>query len=70
MTTAEERALLLDKLGLDRQNTAALGRVLGTGNIAEAREGSDGRMQATVRIRPDELVWDPSILVLPHGGDL
>jgi PQQ system protein len=27
-------------------------------------------MQATVRIRPDELAWDPSILVMPHGGDL
>jgi PQQ system protein len=70
MTTAHERAELLSKLGLDRQNTAALGRVLGTGSIDQAREGSNGRMQATVRIRPDELVWDPSILVLPHGGDL
>src|SRR5688572_2080268 len=70
MTTAHERAELLNKLGLDRQNTAALGRVLGTGNIGEASMGSDGRMHATVRIRPDELAWDPSILVMPQGGDL
>src|SRR5215211_1983563 len=70
MTTAQERADLLSKLGLDGQNKAALGRVLGTGNIRQATEGSDGRMQATVRIRPDELAWDPGILVLPHGGDL
>ena len=52
MTTAQERADLLDKLGLDTQNKAALGRVLGTGNIGQATERSDGRMQATIRINP------------------
>ena len=62
MTTAQERADLLDKLGLDVQNKASIGRVLGTGNIAEATEESDGRMEATIRIRPDELSFDPSIL--------
>src|SRR3954468_3907953 len=70
MTTAQERSDLLSKLGLDVQNKAALGRVLGTGTIGQATEGSDGRMQATIRINPDELAWDPSILVMPHGGDI
>jgi PQQ system protein len=70
MTMAQERADLLSKLGLDVQNRAALGRVLGTGNIGQATEKADGRMAATIRIRPDELSWDPSILVLPHGGDV
>jgi PQQ system protein len=69
-STAQERSALMGKLGLDGQNKAALGRVLATGNIAQATERSDGRMEATVRINPDELVWDPSVLVLPHGGDL
>ena len=69
-STAQERADLLSKLGLDAQNTAALGRVLGTGNIGQATENADGRMQAQLRIPPDELAWDPSILVLPHGGDI
>ena len=36
MTTAQERADLLNKLGLDGQNKAALGRVLGTGSIGQA----------------------------------
>ena len=27
-------------------------------------------MEATIRIRPDEISWDPSILVMPHGGDI
>ena len=70
MTTAQERADLMDKRGLATQNKAALGRVLGTGNIGQATERADGRMEATVRIRPDEIAWDPSILVMPHGGDL
>ena len=70
MTTAQERADLMSKLGLDVQNKAALGRVLGTGNIGQATEGADGRMQATIRINPDEIAWDPSILVMPHGGDI
>lgn len=70
MTTMEERSDLLNRLGLNAQNKATLGRVLGTGNIQEASEGSDGRMHATIRINPDELSWDPAILVLPHGGDV
>jgi PQQ system protein len=70
MTTAKERADLLSEVGLDGQNKAGLGQVLGTGNIARATEKSDGTMEATVRINPDEIAWDPAILVLPHGGDL
>ena len=70
MTSVQERTDLLSKLGLDGQNKAALGQVLGTGRIGQATEKSDGRMEATIRIRPDEISWDPSILVMPHGGDI
>lgn len=70
MTTAQEREDLLNELGLNGQNRASLGAVLGTGRIGKATETADGRMEATVRIRPDEIAWDPSILVMPHGGDL
>lgn len=69
-TPTDERSALLNKLGLDKQNGAALGRVLATGNIGQAEDGPDGRMRATIRINPDELVFDPSVLVLPHGGDI
>ena len=70
MTTAQERPDLLRELGLDKQNHAALGRVLGTGPIARATERADGTMEATIRIKEDELAWDPAILVMPHGGDI
>jgi PQQ system protein len=70
MTTMDARADLLDRLGLNAQNKATLGSVLGTGTIGEATEGSDGHLHATIRINPDELRWDPAILVMPHGGDI
>jgi PQQ system protein len=56
---------------LDRQNGATLGRLgIHGGHLGYAEEGTDGRLHARVRIPLDELVWDPSILVMPHGGDL
>ena len=70
MTTVDDRTDLLAELGLDGQNKATLGRVLATGTIAEADERADGSMEATIRIGEDAIAWEPSILVLPHGGDL
>src|SRR5947207_1704240 len=69
-SAAQERSDVLSKLGLDGQNKATLGRLLATGNIGQATDRADGRMQAQLRIRPDELMWDPSVLVMPHGGDI
>ena len=56
--------------GLDKQNGATLGRILGRGTVGHAEEGSDGKMRAKVRIPEDELVYEPGILVLPHGGEV
>jgi len=56
--------------GLAKQNGATIGRLLANGNIARAEEGPDGRMRARIRIPPDQLVWDPAVLVMPHGGDI
>jgi PQQ system protein len=67
---SEERSELLARLGLDGQNKASMGRVLATGSIAEAIERPDGTMEATLRIKEDEVCWEPAILVLPHGGRL
>ena len=68
-TPTGDRSALLSEIGLDHQNKAGIGRLLTTGNIGRAEEGSDGRMHARVRIGPDELAWDPAVLVMPHGGD-
>lgn len=65
VTRVEE---ILPQLG--KQNGATLGRLLASGNVGHAEEGPDGRMRARVRIPLDELAWDPSVLILPHGGEL
>jgi PQQ system protein len=56
--------------GLDKQNGVTLGRLLGRGTVGHAEEGSDGKMHGTVRIPEDELVFEPSVLIMPHGGIL
>lgn len=68
--TADNRSEALHAAGLDGQNKTTLGRVLGTGNVGHAEEGSDGIMRATVRIPEDELIFDPGVVVMPHGGEL
>ncbi len=73
MTTAKEQPSLsevVSELGLDKQNSASIGRLITHGGLGHAEEGPDGRMRAKVRIPLDELVWEPSIIVMPHGGDL
>src|SRR4051794_30532760 len=60
----------VDVSSLDSQNGVTLGRILGRGTVGQAEEGSDGVMRATVRIPEDELVFEPGVLVVPHGGTL
>jgi PQQ system protein len=69
-TTSGDRSAGTTGPSLDRQNSLGLGKLLGTGTVGYAEEGSDGKMTATVRINEDELCYDPGTLVLPHGGDL
>jgi PQQ system protein len=70
MTTTDGVRDEIREAGLDGQNQTTLGRLLGTGNVGYAEEGSDGVMRATVRIPEDQLIWDPQILVCPHGGEI
>jgi PQQ system protein len=54
---------------LIKQNGATIGRLLARGNVGQA-EVRGGRMHATVKINPDEIAWDPAVLIMPHGGEL
>jgi PQQ system protein len=60
----------VNALGLNKQNKATLGRMIESGGLGYAEERADGRMHARVRIPTDELSWEPSVIVMPHGGDL
>ena len=66
MTTGVEQELA----GLAKQNGATIGRLLATGKVGRAEEGPDGRMRARIRIPPDEMAWEPAVLVMPHGGEI
>jgi PQQ system protein len=68
--TAQDRSVDEVVAALGRQNGATLGRILGRGSVGLAEEGADGRMRATIRIPEDELVFEPGVLVLPHGGEV
>ena len=62
---------VLDQLAaLGKQNGATWAESSANGNLGVAEDGPDGKMHATIRINEDELVFDPTVLVLPHGGDL
>jgi PQQ system protein len=69
-TPASERAAALSAIGLDGQNQATIGRLMATGGVKHAEETDDGRMHIQVRIVPDQLTWDPSIVVMPRAGEL
>jgi PQQ system protein len=70
MATRGELSGVVSELGLDKQNKATLGRLVLYGGLGHAKEGPDGRMRAQLRIPPDEFIWQPSVIVIPHGGDL
>lgn len=70
MTTSADLSTAVSELGLDQQNEATLGRLILHGGLRHAEEAPGGRLRAQLRIPVDQLIWDPSVLVMPHGGDL
>jgi PQQ system protein len=55
---------------VDQPNKAMLARLFATGGLAEARVGGDGVMHGALRIRQDQLVYEPAIIVMPHSGEM
>ena len=71
MATTEELSAAVKELGLDKPNRATIGRLITHGGgLGHAEEGPDGRMHAQLRIPSDEMIFSPSIIVMPHAGDL
>jgi PQQ system protein len=68
--TTQKVTKVADEPGLAKQNGTTIGRIIGTGNVGHAEEGSDGVMHGTIRINEDELIFDPGIIIMPHGGTL
>lgn len=62
---------LVDYLpNVDEPNKAVLARLFATGGLTKARVHRDGVMRASMRIRRDQLIYEPSIIVMPRAGEL
>jgi PQQ system protein len=55
---------------VDEPNKEIIARLFPHGGLAHARASDDGVMHAEIRVPPDQLIWEPSIIVMPHAGDL
>ena len=55
---------------VDHPNEDVLARLFATGGLSHAKVGPDGLMRDHVTIRPDQLIYEPSIVVMPRAGDL
>jgi PQQ system protein len=63
-------ALVNELPEVDEPNKEIVGRLFAHGGLTHAEESDDKVMRATIRVPPDELIWEPSIIVMPHSGDL
>jgi PQQ system protein len=55
---------------LDNPNEDVLARLFAGGGLSHARVEPDGVMRDRVTIRLDQLIYQPSIVVMPRAGDL
>lgn len=63
-------ALVNELPNVDRQNKGIIGQLFAQGGLGRAVEGGDGIMHATIRIPDGDLLWNPSVIVMPHIGKL
>ena len=55
---------------VDRPNEAMLARLPGHGGLARATVGADGVMRTSIRVPPNQYIWEPSVIVMPRAGEL
>jgi PQQ system protein len=56
--------------GLDRPNKEIVARLFAHGGLSRAKVGKDGVMRDKVRVPPNQLIWEPAIVVMPRSGEL
>jgi PQQ system protein len=55
---------------VDDPNGDIVGRLFPHGGLARAKEGKDGVMRSEIHVPPNQYIWEPSIIVMEHAGDL
>ena len=56
--------------GLDNPNEEIVGRLFAHGGLGHAKRGRDSVSRALIRVPPDQLIWDPAIIVMDGAGEL
>jgi PQQ system protein len=55
---------------VDRPNEAILARLFPHGGLSHAERGDDGVFRDKIRVPPNQYIWEPSIIVMEHAGEL
>ena len=55
---------------VDRPNEAILARLFPHGGLSHAEQGGDGVFRDKIRVPPNQYIWEPSIIVMEHAGEL
>jgi PQQ system protein len=63
-------ALVNELPELDHPNEAVLGQIFARGGLAHARDEADGVMRVRIKTPALQYLWQPALIVMPHGGDL
>jgi PQQ system protein len=63
-------ALVNELPEVDQPNKAVVARLFAHGGLTRATLDGDGLMRTEIGVPPDQMIWKPAIIVMPHGGTL
>jgi PQQ system protein len=63
-------ALVNELPEVDEPNKEIVARLFAHGGLGHAEVGSDGIMRAHMWVPPQQYMWEPAIIVMPHSGEL
>lgn len=63
-------ALVNELPDVDRPNEEIVARLFAHGGLSHASVGKDGVMRDEIHVPENQLIWEPAIIVMPHGGEL
>jgi PQQ system protein len=55
---------------VDAPNKAIVGRLFPHGGLSYAKPDPNGVFRDEIRVPKNQYIWEPSIIVMPRGGDL
>ncbi|HEX6535192.1 MAG TPA: MSMEG_3727 family PQQ-associated protein [Gemmatimonadaceae bacterium] len=63
-------ALVNELPRVDHPNDAIVARLFAQDGLSHAKMSKNGVMRDEIHVPPDQLIWEPAIVVMPRGGEL